>query len=266
MKMGMTALSAYQVAGLRIFSAALVLLPFAYKSFKNIAAEKRGVVILSGLLGSFIPAFLYCLAETRIDSSLAAIFNSLTPLFAIIVGALFFQLQTNAQKIAGVIIGFIGMLLLPFANEKGINFTDVSYSLLVLLATIMYACNVNIVGRYLQGQSSLHIAAFSFSFLLLPALVILIVSGYFQLPLLQHEYLLASSAATVLGIFGTAIATVLFYMLVKNAGVLFASLVTYGIPLVAVILGILYGEKITLLEIGCLAIILGGVYLVNRKK
>jgi drug/metabolite transporter (DMT)-like permease len=265
MKLGMQALSAYQVAAIRILSAAIVLLPFAWKALKNVAKEKRVLVILSGLLGSFIPAFLYCIAETRIDSSLAAILNSLTPLFTIIAGVTFFKLNAGIYKILGVIIGFTGLVLLPFATHQGINFKDLSYSTLVLLATICYAFNVNMVSRYLQQTAALHVAALSFAFLLVPALIILAVTGFFQLPLSANNYLHATLAASVLGVMGSGLATILFYMLVKKEGPLFASLVTYGIPVIAVIWGIVYGETITLAETGCLIIILAGVYMVNRK-
>lgn len=265
MKLGMQSLSAYQVAAIRISSASIVLLPFAWKAFKNVAKEKRFIVILSGLLGSFFPAFLYCIAETRIDSSLAAILNSLTPLFTIIAGVTFFGLSAGSYKILGVIIGFTGLVLLPFATHQGINFNDISYATLVLLATICYAVNVNIVSRYLQQTAALYVAALSFSFLLIPTFIILITTGFFQLPLSESNYMNASLASAVLGVMGSGLATILFYMLVKKEGPLFASLVTYAIPVIAVIWGLLYGEIITLAEIGCLLIILGGVYMVNRK-
>jgi len=265
MKLGMQALSAYQVAAIRILSAAIVLLPFAGKAFKNVPKEKRFLVILSGLLGSFFPAFLYCIAETRIDSSLAAILNSLTPLFTIIAGVTFFKLNAGFYKILGVIIGFTGLVLLPFTTHKGIDFKDLSYSTLVLLATICYAFNVNMVSRYLKQTAALDVAALSFAFLFLPALIILAATGFFQLPLSESNYVYATIAACVLGIMGSGLATILFYMLVKKEGPLFASLVTYGIPVIAVIWGIVYGETITLAEIGCLIIILAGVYMVNRK-
>lgn len=264
MKIGMQALNPYQVATIRILSAGIVLLPFAWNAFKNVDKKKIPQIILSGLLGNFFPAYLYCIAESRIDSSLAAILNSLTPLCAILAGISFFGLKTNAKKIIGVAIGFTGLVLLPFATQKGIDFKDLSYSLLILAATVCYGLNVNMVSRYLQGTAALHIASLAFAFLLIPALLILIYTGYFNLPLFTAPYLHAALASATLGIAGTAIASVLFYMLVKKAGVLFTSLVTYGIPVIAVIFGLFYGEAITLAELGCLIIILGGVYMVNR--
>ena len=266
MKIGMEKLSPYQVASMRIASAGIVLLPFSVKAFKLTPGNKIPLIILSGLLGSFFPAFLYCIAETHIDSSAAAIFNSLTPLFSIIVGIVFFKMEAGVQKILGVLLGFTGMVLLPFSTVNAVDLGNISYSSLVIVATICYAFNVNLVSRYLKDIPSLSIAAIAFSVLLVPALVVLIATGFFKLPLLQAPYIKSAGAAIILGVLGTAIASVLFYRVVKLAGVIFASLITYGIPVIAVILGILYGEKITLAEGGCLAIILFGVYVVNRKK
>jgi len=264
MKEGMKTLTPYHVASLRILSAGVVLIPFARKALLQVPREKLFLVILSGLLGSFFPAYLFCIAETRIDSSLAGIMNALTPLFTIIIGIAFFQLQAGRRKIIGVLVGFIGLCLL-IAPKGDFRFEDFSYSLLVLLATVFYGINVNIVGRHMQGVGSLNIASLAFVFLIIPTLIILYVTGYFALPLLHTEFILSTLASVVLGVFGTAIASILFYMLVKRAGTLFASMVTYGIPFIAVLWGLWGGETITLLQVGCLGIILVGVYLVNKK-
>lgn len=265
MKLGLAALPAYQVASIRMVSAGLVLLPFVFRAFKTIEKKKRFIVLISGLLGSFFPAYLYCFAETRIDSAIAAIFNSLTPLFTLIISAVFFKLPGAVKKLPAILLGLTGLVLMPFAAEKGTDFTDLSYSLLVLCATICYACNVNIVSRNLGGTGALNIASMAFCFLLPPAMAILIFTGFFNLPLTTEPYAQSVLASSVLGVVGTAIATIIFYMLVKNAGALFASLVTYAIPVVAVIWGLLYGEQITIAEVGCLFLILAGVYLVNRR-
>ncbi|MCG7857448.1 DMT family transporter [Flavihumibacter sediminis] len=273
MKAGITALSAYQVAAIRMLSAGLVLLPIVVKQFiqtssqslveKTILREKMGLIILSGLLGSFFPAFLFCIAETRIDSSLAGILNALTPLFTIILGALFFQLEVNFLKISGVITGFAGLVLL-FISGGHVNIQDIGYASLVLIATILYGLNVNMVGKYLKGVGSVTIAAFAFAFLIPPSLAVLWYTGYFKLNLLMENTLLSTAASVVIGVFGTAIASILFYMLVKRAGTLFSSLVTYGIPFVAISWGLLYGETISLLQVICLGVILSGVWMVNK--
>lgn len=265
MKLGLESLNAYQVAAIRVLSAGIVLLPFAFKSYANIPKQKMGYVVLSGLLGSFFPAFLYCIAETRIDSGIAGILNALTPVCAIIIGISFFDLTITRGKIIGVAIGFAGLVLLPFAGNRVMETKDLSYAALVLIATICYGLNVNLVSRHLKQIKSLHIASVAFAFLIIPCCIILGCSGFFGLDFTNTQILHSISMSALLGISGTAVATILFYMLVKKAGAIFASLVTYGIPFIAIMWGVIFKEEITLLQIGCLGIILGGVYLVNKS-
>lgn len=265
MKLGIHELDPYQVASIRLISAGLVLLPFAFKALRTIPKNKIGFAILSGLLGSFFPAYLFTLAQTKIDSSLAGILNALTPLFTIIIGVMFFRLKAASNKWLGIIVGFIGLALLPFAANEGISLKDFSYSLLVLLATIFYGVNVNMVGNYLRAVNSINIAALAFVFLMIPSGIILYQTGYFDRELTDPTIIQATAASAILGVLGTAVASVIFYMLLKRAGALFASTVTYGIPFVAIFWGLLDHETITALQVVCLGIILFGVYLANRN-
>ena len=265
MKEGLTVLSAYQVASLRMLFSGLVLLPFAFSAFKKIPKEKMGIVFLSGFLGNFIPAYLFCIAETNIDSSLAGILNSLTPLFTILVGLSFFKTTINKQKMIGVIIGFIGLCLL-FAAGKNISFQNLSFASLVLAATFFYGLNVNVVGKFLKNIRSIDIVSVAFAFLIIPSAVILYLTGYFSISFNSPGFREASLAGIVLGVVGTSIASILFYMLIKRSTIIFASMVTYGIPVIAVAWGVYYGESISILQIGSLFIILAGVYIVNKPQ
>lgn len=264
MKLGLEVLSPYQVATIRMLSAGIVLIPFAWEGFKKIPKNKLSFVIVSGLIGSFFPAYLFCIAETKIDSSLAGILNALTPLFTIAVGHFFFEMKANKQKTIGVLVGFAGLCLL-FLAQNHINFENISYTFLVLIATLFYGINVNLVGKHLQQIGSLNIAAIAFSFLIIPCLIILYSTGYFSMHLTNVQILKSTGFSFLLGFGGTAIATVLYYKLVKSAGGIFASTVTYGIPFVAVFWGILDGESITTLQYACMVIILIGVWLANKK-
>ena len=264
MKEGLVKLSAYQVAAMRIFSAGLVLMPIAIRQFRQVPKEKIKMIVLSATIGSFIPAFLFCIAEEHINSSLAGILNALSPLFAIVMGVLFYQMKMTTQKVTAVVVGFIGLCLL-FISKDGFSFEgDVFYSLLIVVATMGYGLNVNMLARHLGDVGSLNIAAIAFSTLAIPALLILIFTGYFQETWTDTAFLRATFAAMILGIMGTAAAQVLFYMLLKRTNVLFSSLVTYTIPFVAILWGVLYGETITGLQIACLGVILSGVYFANR--
>jgi drug/metabolite transporter (DMT)-like permease len=265
MKEGIKHLNAYQVATIRILSAGLVLLPVAVQQWKNIPLNKLGYVFLSGILGSFFPAYLFCLAETKIDSSLAGFLNSLTPVFTIFTGLLFFGQVFQRHKLVGVIIAIGGMLVLLFAKGR-VNMQFVSYAAFALVATILYGFNINLVGRHLQQTSSLAVVAVSFALLLVPCFIILWATGYFSMPLAKKGILYSSGASALLGIMGTAVATILFYILIKRAGGLFASMVTYGIPFVALWWGLLAGESINGWQVVGLVIILTGVYVTTRKK
>ncbi len=262
-KEGLRSFSPSQVASLRMLFAGLVLVPFAIKALPQIPKEKMGLVLISGVAGNFIPAFLFCIAETQIDSSLAGILNSLTPLFTILVGISFFKVQTNITKVIGVIIGFIGLCFL-FAAGKDMSLRNMSYAGLVLMATIFYGINVNMVGRYLQNIGALNIASVAFSFLVLPSAAILFFTGYFNNNFTNQTVIQSTLASAVLGIIGTSLASILFYYLIKRAGVIFGSLVTYGIPIVAVCWGMVYGEKITPMQYVWMGVILIGVFIANR--
>lgn len=271
MKIGMfdsnqqATLSAYDVAALRMLSSGIVMLPFLPKAIKEIRKATIPYVLLSGWLGSFFAAFLFCIAESKIDGALAGCLNALTPLFVAITGFVFFKVHTTKQKITGILIGFAGCIILTYANYTK-PFEYIAYSGFVILATLFYGINVNMVQKKLSGVSSTSIAAMAFAGLIPPSLLVLIITGYFQLPITQNKYFVSTISSCVLGILGTALASVLFYMLVKRAGGLFASLVTYGIPFVAIAWGIYFNEHITYLHVIALIIILLGVYIANRTK
>ena len=265
MKEGLKNLSAYQVASLRILSSGIVLFPSAIKYFRIIPKDKLFTIFMSGVLGSLLPAYLFCIAEEGIDSALAGTLNSLTPIFVIITGALFFKSKTTTNKIIGILISFTGSILLLLSKGHMQESQNLVYVSFVVLATIFYGFNVNMVHMHLKNIGSLQIAAVALTLNAIPALIVLAYTGYFSLPLTDKGILLSTAAAAVLGIFGTAIASIIFYMLVKRAGAIFASMVTYGIPVVAIIWGIIYHEEVGWKQAACLMVILFGVYFANRK-
>ena len=266
-------LSSVQIAAVRIFSAGLVFIPFAFFHFNKIPKNKLGLVILSAIVGNLLPAFLFAEAITRLDSSLAGILNSLTPICVVVIGIFFFKDHIKSQKIWGVLTGFIGLVLLTIIpmiiDNKSISLENFGYTLLIVAATLLYGLNVNLVGHYLKGLNPVHVATVSLSVMTLPTGYILWQQGFLALNFNSVSVQYSIWASVGLGIAGSAIATALFYILVKKAGMLFASLVTYGIPFIALFWGFLDGEKITWVEWLCLGIILFGVYLANipdKKK
>jgi drug/metabolite transporter (DMT)-like permease len=262
MKEGMKGLNAWQVASIRIFSAGMVLLPFTINKLKAIPRKELPLIFLSGMLGTFIPAYLFCLAETQLDSGVAGILNALTPLFTILIGSIFFHAKMPSKKWAGVLVGFTGLVMLVTA-DRDVKFNNMGYSTYIMIATVCYGINVNMVNRYLKHVPSLMLASVAFGMLILPSGLILFNTGYVE-KAVENGFWYSTGASSILGIFGTAVASILFYMLMKRAGALFASMVTYGIPFVALFWGFLAGETISAVQIACLGLILAGVYLANR--
>lgn len=264
MKISKAHLNGYQIGAIRIFSAGAIFLPFALFHGLKIPRSRLPLVVLSGLLGNFLPAFLFAIAiENKIDSALAGILNSLTPLFVVAIAAVFFHIKMPFRKIAGVLAGFAGLLLLTF-SKSGIQTENARYALLILGATFLYGLNVNLVTVYLKGLDAIKMATVSLAFMVLPAGLVLWQQQVFSITLYDEAARWSIAAAALLGIVGSAIATALFYVLIKRAGGLFASMVTYAIPVVAIFWGMLAGEQVGLVQMGCLAMILVGVYIANQ--
>lgn len=265
-----TALTASQIAALRIFSAGLVFIPFALFHFSKIPKNKRMPVVLSAVFGNLLPAFLFAAALTKLDASLAGILNSLTPLCVVVVGILFFRDKIGTQKIIGVLTGFVGLVLLTvypvLSGERNIDFSNLNFTLLILLATFLYGINVNMVGHFLNGVNPVHIATVSLAFMTIPTAIVLWQQSFLSLDFNNAVVQRSIWASVGLGVMGTAIATAMFYVLVQRAGGLFASLVTYGIPFIALGWGFRDGEHITGIEMICLGVILFGVWLANRRE
>lgn len=267
MKVGLQGLTSLQVAAIRISSGGLFFLPLTLKYIRQIPRKEILLVFLSGTIGNLIPALLFCLAEEGIDSALTGTLNSLTPVFVIITGTLFFRTKTSVDKIIGIGIALFGSVLLFMSNGSlQQQSKEISFALFVVLATLLYGFNVNFVGRRLHHLGSLKIASVALSLNGILAFIVLVATGYFSLPLSNEAILMSTGASVLLGVLGTAIATALFYVLVKRAGAIFATMVTYGMPFVAIAWGIYFDEQFGWKQVGCLLVILVGVYLANKRK
>jgi drug/metabolite transporter (DMT)-like permease len=263
MKVSSQGLTASQIAALRIFSAAIVFIPFAFFHMASIPRKKAGLLVFTGFFGNLLPAFCFAIALLKIDSSLAGILNSLTPICVVLVGTLVFRDKIKTQRIVGVMVGFAGLCLLTM-TQKNISLENAGYSSLVILGTISYGINVNLVSHYLKEMKPMHIATVSLAFMSIPSGWLLWQQGFFQVDFTDTKVQWAVFNCVLLGIVGSAFATILFYILVQKASGLFASLVTYGIPFVALFWGFMDGEAISTSAIICLSVILLGVYLANR--
>jgi drug/metabolite transporter (DMT)-like permease len=263
-KKGLVGLNPFQLGSLRIIFCAVFLLIFGYRSLASIAQHQWKYIALTSLFGTFIPAYFFAIAETKVSSSICSILNSLTPLNTLILGAIVFGLNFRRNQIFGIIIGLIGTAFLIFNGKaQGVS-EDYSYSVFVLIATVCYATNVNLIKKYLSEVKPLSITTGNFLVMLVPAIIILCCTDFnskINLPSTHH----AMFFVMILGIVGTGVANVIFYKLIQISSPVFASSVTYLIPIVAFMWGIFDNEMLTPIQFLGAFIILIGVYLANKK-
>lgn len=265
MKRGMDAFSSGEVAALRISIAFLFLAPLLIKHYKiDFKKHFKGLFIM-GVFGNLIPAFLFTKAETQISSSLAGMLNALTPLFAVLVAFFWLKIRPGGVKIMGVIVGFISASCLMLFDKSEDTFQNVAYSLLIFLATLSYAISVNGIKKYLSDVHSVTATVWAFCITGPPALIYLFGFTDFTSHFCYNELAISSLAyVSILAIVGSALSVILFNVLIKKAGVLFASSCTYLIPVVAVGWGLFAGEHINLPQILSIVAIILSVYLINR--
>lgn len=263
-KKGLIGLSALQVGSLRIIFAAIFLLLIGFKSLSKIPKEKWKFIAMTSMFGTFVPAFLFALAQTEIDSSVSSILNSLTPLNTLILGALVFGVSFERRQIWGVFIGLVGSVLLVLNGAMNHPDQNYYYAILVIIASICYAINVNLIKRFLSDLSPLSITTGNFLVLLFPSLTILYLSGFSDVVHVEKVQQ-AVLFIMILGVLGTGIANILFFKLIQMSSPVFATSVTYLIPVVAFFWGLLDNEMLTPVQFFGAFIILIGVYLSAKK-
>jgi drug/metabolite transporter (DMT)-like permease len=266
MKLALVGLSPIQIGALRMVIAGLFMLLVVGRKLKLIQKRHWKYLLYNGMAGTFFPVFMFSYAVQHIDGGIVAILNSLTPLNTLWIGVLFFGFDFSRKQITGILIGLVATILLISKSADLNPNQNYWYALLVIAATVGYAINVNILKKHLSDLDSVAISLGNYFVLLIPAFVVLIITGFFNQPFTSQPMLSALGYMTILAILGTALASIFFAQLVKMSTPLFASSVTYLIPIVAIIWGNIYGEKIYVSQIILGIVILMAVYLVNNKK
>lgn len=263
-KRGLVGLDPFQLGALRIIFACLFMVIVGFKSIPKIPLNKWKYVAITSLFGNGLPVFLFAYAQTGIKSSVSGILNSLTPLYTLLIGVLAFGLGFVRNQVIGVVLGLTGCLLLVFFGKSASGETNYFCAFLVVIATMCYALNVNLIKRYLSDVSPLAITTGNFLTLLIPALIILFANGYANV-MTQPEVIHSTLFMIILGMVGTGIANILYYQLIQITSPLFASSVTYFIPIVAMSWGMLDGETLNFMQLVGAGVILSGVYLASKK-
>ncbi len=263
MKRGLLYFHSDQVAAMRMVIAFIVTFPFVARHYKLIGKGKMKYIAVVGIVGSGIPAILFTTAQTRINSSLAGMLNSLTPLFTVLIGFFFFRSRFSFLQVAGVAAGFLGAAGLILVNAEGDLSADAGYSLLIVVATVFYGISVNTIKAHLAGINVLIISGFALLCVGVPYGIYLFSTDFIdRLTHVPGAWTGLMYIAT-LACFGTALSNLLYFQLVKIASPLFASAVTYFIPIVALLWGIVDGETLNLLHIPAMLAILGGVAMIS---
>ena len=266
MKKALITFEPMELAGLRILISSSFFLPFFIGKLKKINWSNSKYYLIVGLLGSGFPALLFAFAQTKLNSSLTGILSSLTPLFTLVTGILLYGTKANKNQILGVLLGLGGALLLMLlgGEQTSFNLTTLLFTSLVVLACLFYALSSNTVGTKLTEESSFHISSIAFAFLF-PLGVVILGLEQVWIPISSEGGWQALGYVGILSLGGTVLASVLFFHLVQIRDAIFASMVSYLIPIVALAWGILDGEKISYIHAVGMLLILIGVFL-SRKK
>jgi drug/metabolite transporter (DMT)-like permease len=258
MKKGLESFSTFQIASLRVIIAFLCLLPIAIRNLTRLNKDNFRSVIIIGFLGSGIPAFLFPLAQTKIDSSLAGMLNSLSPVFTLLIGIWFYNKKAIRSQIAGVFLGLLGAIGLLYSGSFTFNY----YGLYVVLATLLYGISSNEVSK-VQGINGLQITSLAFFFLSPFAVALLFFTDVHAAMETEH-WLRNLGFIAILSVFGSAVALALFYLLIRDTSPVFAAIVTYFIPVIATLWGIADNEHLSSSMLVSVILILAGVNLINR--
>ena len=265
MQMGLQGVNSIQLGSLRILFAALFLMIVGFKQIAKIPLYKWKYIALTSVFGTFVPAYLFAIALSKIDGSVSAILNSLTPLNTLLVGLFFFGLDVQRRQIFGVIIGFIGCVLLVLFGDGENTTENYYYAILIVIASIFYGINVNLIKKYLSDLKPLAISTGNFVVMFVPALLVLYFSGFFDI-VHQEKVQTSLGFIVVLGIVGTGFSNILFFKLIQLSSPVFASSVTYIIPVVAIMLGYLFmNETLSIVQVIGALVVLVGVYFSSRK-
>jgi drug/metabolite transporter (DMT)-like permease len=261
---GLSVFSSAQVASIRIFLASVVFLPFLPKLLRKLR-KKHDLLFFAivGLGGNLIPAYLFTYAEQTLDSGIAGIMNSFTPIFTIIVGVLFFQTKINSQQIIGTLIGFSGISWLIMLSSPANGSFQLGPALAILLATLLYGFSLNTIKHKLSHYNAVQVATGGFSMAFLPAFLGLFIFGAPQVFVTNETALTSFGYIAILGLIGTAFAVILFNRIIAQTTAVAASTVTYFIPIIAVGIGIWNGERFVWQQLLAMFVIITGVLLVN---
>ena len=262
---GVPVLTPWQMATARLSIAWLALSPLLVRH-AGLMRQHWKPMLGSGLLGNGIPAMLFALAQTRIDSALSGMLNSLTPLMTMLTGALFFATSIRAIHLVGIALGLLGAAgLVAFAPGQGPSSWS-WFALLPVLGTLCYGFSGNIVKRHLHMIPPMATTVGALTWVGPLAIGLALGSGLpAKLESDPHAWNALGHVA-VLAVMSSAFALVLWNMLLTRTTALRASMVTYLMPVVAIGWGLLDGERIMVMQLIMIGLVLAAVWLISSAE
>ncbi len=239
-------------------AAVLAMIPAARRPVPR--SEWRGIALL-GLVWMALPFLLFSIAQQSIDSSLAGMLNAAAPLFVAVVGALAFGKRSGRRQQLGLLVGFLGVVVISWPAVVGAHASVIGV-VLVLLATLCYGFAGNMAAPLQVRNGSLPV-------IFRAGLVALVASLPLGLASIPESTFAWSSllAVAALGVFGTALAFVGFTTLLGRVGAARGSVTIYFLPLVAMVLGaVVRKETIAALSIAGTGLVLVGAYMASRAE
>jgi drug/metabolite transporter (DMT)-like permease len=266
MKRGLDSFSAVQVSMLRIIFAFLALVPFLPKAIQTFNKTDVKYAFVIAIIGSGIPSYLYPLAITHVDSSVTGIINTLTPLFTMLFGWAFFQFKPTLAKIIGLMVALVGAGMLVVKGGSQMQVSIDFYALMAVLATVCYGFSSNILKAKLNHVKAAPLTALTFAIIGPLALIILFSTNFLQVLQSHPKAFMSLFYIGFLGVIGTALALVLFNFLIKRTDALYASSVTFLMPIVAMFWGFMDNEQLGLTHVIGFILVLLGVFLTNKYQ
>jgi drug/metabolite transporter (DMT)-like permease len=222
-------------------------------------------IAVAALFANAVPYLLFAVAEQHVDSSTAGIINATTPLWTMVLAlAVRHQKSVTGWQAAGLVVGFAGAVLIftPWRTASGLVSAG---GLECLAASVSYAVSYIYMDRFLarRGIGAVVLSACQLLIAAIQLAIALAIAGATA----PHVTAESVTALVVLGVVGTGFAYVLNYQIITSEGATVASTVTYLLPVVAIVLGVLVlGETVTVITLAGIALVLAGVALTRRKR
>lgn len=266
-KKSLISLNPFEVGALRLTFASIFLLPFIFYNIREVRKKDYLILLISGIVGNLLPYFLYPIAQTQIDSNTSGVLTSLTPFFALIIGIFFYNQRATKNNLIGLLIGFLGTATLILFSSETQSLQGNIFGLFVVLATLLYGINLNLIKHYLNHLKPITTTSFSIVSILPFALYVL----FYQTPFIEHikdfeQHKNQFLYVLTLGVLSTSIATIIFYNVIKIKDTVFASMVTYLMPVVAISIGFFDGEVINATQGVGIILIISGVFISSKKN